>query len=74
METIIKINSDSLNEGFLEGIKKLFPHQTIEIIIQPADTTEYILSNPAYAKELEERIRAYESGSKTIEVNPNELK
>ncbi len=58
METIIKINTDSITPDFIEGIKKLFPHKTVEIIIQPADETEYILSNPVYARELEDRIRS----------------
>ena len=39
----------------------MFPHKTVDIIIQPADATEYILSNPAYAQELQERIADAES-------------
>jgi len=59
METTIRINTDLLNTDFIDGIKKLFPHKTVDIIIQVADDTEYILSNPAYANELQERIEGY---------------
>lgn len=61
METTIKINTDSITQEFIEGIKKLFPHQTVEITIQPADETEYILNNPAFTKVLEDRIAEYEA-------------
>ena len=56
----IRINTDMLTADIIEGIKQMFPHKTVEIIIQPADATDYILSNPAYAKELQERIAEYE--------------
>jgi hypothetical protein len=73
METIIRINTDSLTIEFIEGIKKLFPHKTVEITIQPADETEYILSNPAYAKVLQDRIEAYEAKKELISVKEDEL-
>jgi hypothetical protein len=55
METTIKINTDSLTQEFIEDIQKLFPHQKVEITIQPADETEYVLKNPSSAKVLEDR-------------------
>ena len=60
METTIKINTDSITLEFIEGIKKLFPHKTVEISIQPADETDYILSNPVFAQVLQDRIAEYE--------------
>ena len=33
---------------FIEGIKKFFPHKTVEITIQSADETDNILSNPVF--------------------------
>ena len=56
METTIRINTDQLTTDLLESIKKMFPHKVVDITIQPADETEYILSNPVYARELEDRI------------------
>ena len=73
METTIRINTDMLTMDIMEGIKKMFPHKTIDIIIQPSDETEYILSNHAYAKELEERIAAYETKKETISVKASDL-
>jgi hypothetical protein len=73
METTIRINTDLLTADFIEGIKKLFPHKTVDIIIQAADDTEYILSNPAYASELQERIEAYEKKKDSINLKADEL-
>jgi len=73
METTIRINTDLLNTDFIDGIKKLFPHKTVDIIIQVADDTEYILSNPAYAHELQERIETYEKKKEVINIKADEL-
>jgi len=54
METTIRINTDSLTPEFIEGIKMLFPHKTVEITIQPVDETDYILSNPVFTQVLED--------------------
>lgn len=73
METTITINTDQLNIDVLESIKKMFPHKVVEITIQPADETEYILSNPAYAQELRERLADYESKKEIITLKHQEL-
>ncbi len=73
METTIRINTDLLTADFVDGIKKLFPHKTVDIIIQSADDTEYILSNPAYAKEVQERIEAYNEKKEAITLKADEL-
>lgn len=73
METTIRINTDLLTADFVDGIKKLFPHKTVDIIIQSADDTEYILSNPAYARELEERIASYSAKKEVISIKADEL-
>ncbi len=73
METTIRINTDLLTPEVMEGIKKMFPHKTVDIIVQPADDTEYILDNPSYAKELEERIESYKSKKEAIFLKPEEL-
>jgi len=73
METIIRINTDMLTADIVEGIKRMFPHKTVDIIIQPTDDTDYILSNPAFANELQERIAEYETKKNTIAVKPGEL-
>ncbi|MGQ7867771.1 hypothetical protein [Sunxiuqinia sp. sy24] len=73
METTIKINTDALTPEFIEGIRKLFPHQTVEIFIQPADETDYILSNPVYAQVLQDRIAEYEAKKQQISLKSDEL-
>lgn len=73
METTIRINTDSITPDFIDGIKKLFPHKIVEITIQPADATDYILSNPEYTKVLEERIEEYESKKKAISLKADDL-
>ncbi len=73
METTFKINTDALTPEFIEGIQKLFPHKNVEITIQPADETEYILSNPNYTKVLQDRIEAYESKKQVISLKSDDL-
>ncbi len=73
METTIRINTDMLDDKILDGIKKMFPHKMVDIIVQPSDDTDYILSNPAYAQELQERIEEYETKKKTILIKADEL-
>jgi hypothetical protein len=57
----------------MEGIKKMFPHKTVDITIQSADDTEYILSNPRYANELNERIEEYKRKKEAISLKLDEL-
>jgi len=73
METTIKINTDLITPDFIEGIKKLFPHKVVEINIQPADTTDYILSNPAYTRVLQERIDNYNAKKQVISLKADDL-
>jgi hypothetical protein len=73
METTIKINTDLITPDFIDGIKKLFPHKTVEISIQCADATEHILSNPNYTNVLQERIEKYESKKKVISLKADDL-
>jgi len=73
METTIKINTDAISNEFIQKIKNLFPHKTVEITIRPADETEYILSNPVLTKVLEERITDYETKKKVIILKADDL-
>ncbi len=73
METTFKINTDDITNDFVLAIKKLFPHKTVEITIQPADETEYILSNPAFTQVLEDRIAAYEEKKQGISLKADDL-
>ena len=55
----------------IEGIKKMFPHTAVDITVQTAAETEYMLSNPAYARELEDSVAEYEM--KSIRLKAGEL-
>lgn len=73
METTIRINTDLLTMDVMEGIKKMFPNKTVDIIIQPSDDTDYIMSDPAYANELRERISEYNTKKEVISIKSDEL-
>ncbi|MFN8887316.1 MAG: hypothetical protein ACK5WF_07645 [Cyclobacteriaceae bacterium] len=73
METTIRINTDLLTPEIMEGIKKMFPHKTVDITIHSADDTEYILENPAFANELKERMETYQSKRESILLKPEDL-
>ena len=72
METTIRVHTDNLGD-ITERIKHLFPHKTVDITIQPADETDFILENPVFARELQERIEAYEAKKQVILVKAEEL-
>ncbi|MEP7267799.1 MAG: hypothetical protein ABI844_09245 [Saprospiraceae bacterium] len=73
METTIKINTDHLTTELLDGIRTMFPHKVVEITVQEADETEYLLSNPALTKEIEARIADHNQSKTPIRVDWKEL-
>jgi hypothetical protein len=87
METVIRINTNLLNIDILEGIKKLFLHKKVEILIQEddaeneedtegedEDATEFIMKRPAFAAELLRRIKSIENNeAQLIEVKLEDL-
>lgn len=73
MEKIITINTDAITPEFIERIKELFPHKTVEISIQPADETDNILSNPVFTKVLEDRIAEYDAKKQVVSLRADEL-
>ncbi len=61
MYTLYRLNADELSVEFLESLKTLFRHKTIEIAVCEAETVEqdeaaYLLSNPANRARLLEAI------------------
>jgi len=73
METTIRINTDMLTQDVVNGIKKMSPHKMADIIIRDADETNYTLSNPAYATELEQRIAEYNIKKEAISIKAADL-
>ena len=61
MYTLYRLNADELSVDFLESLKTLFRHKTIEIAVCEAeaveqDETAYLLANPANRARLLEAI------------------
>ncbi len=73
METTITINTDAITPEFIEAIKKLFPHKTVEINIQQADETDNILSNPVFTQVLQDRIAEYEERKQVIALKADDM-
>jgi hypothetical protein len=73
METTFKINTDAITSDFIQAIKKLFPHKTVEITIHASDETDFILSNPVLTKTLEKRIADYENKKQVITLKADDL-
>ncbi len=73
MEATFKINTDFLSIDLIENIKKMYPHKEVEITINPSDTTDYIKNNPAYEKELLQRINDYKIKQNGISLKADEL-
>lgn len=73
METTFRIHTDQLTIEIIENIKYLFPNKMVDITVHQADETDYILENPAYTRELEERIKDYETKKQVISVKAEEL-
>ena len=73
METIYKINTDSITPEFIEGIKILFPNKTAEITFLPADVTEYNYCNPLSDKVVQDKSTVYEAKNEIFTVKMSEV-
>ena len=68
-----KLNTNELTEKLLEMIRKSFPNKEIEITVLEEDATEYLRSNPANEKHINEAIRRIEGGEGLITIDPSTL-
>ena len=75
MEALIKLNINDLSTDFINKLKALFPGVDVEIKLNTdSDETAFILSNPAFANELRQRIAEVENNKEPlIIVNESEL-
>lgn len=69
MRTVFHINTDELDENFLEALKQLYKGQEITISIDTEDETSYLLSDPENRKQLLEARDTEE----VYHFNPEEL-
>lgn len=57
MVSTYRVNIDELTPDFIEGIKKVYQHQEVEIIIREVeDETEYLMKSPENHRRLLESI------------------
>jgi antitoxin YefM len=47
MQNIYRLNAGELDQGFLDSLKAKFKDQDIEIIVNPADETDYLMASEA---------------------------
>jgi antitoxin YefM len=75
MHTTYELNTDDLSIEFIDSLKALFPHKTIEISVceSEPDETEYLLSNPANRKRLLEAIENVSKRENLVTVSIDEL-
>ena len=78
MYTLYRVNADDLNAEFIESIKTLFKHQTIEIAIcEAADTehdeTRYLLNNPANRQHLLNALQHVQQKQQLVTIPLDEL-
>lgn len=73
MITTYKLNSSELSVEWIEKIRQSFPDREIEIRVMEADATEYLKSDPANEKHLNEAISRVEKQEGLISVDPTNL-
>lgn len=78
MYTIYQLNTDELSIEFLESVKALFPHKTIEIAVAEVesvehDETAYLLRDPANRARLSEAIENVAQRRNLVTVDLTDL-
>ena len=67
MEALFRLNIDDLSADFVDKLRALFPGVDVEIKLNTEkDETAFVLSNPAFANELRERIAEVESNKEQL--------
>ena len=74
MITTYKLNVNELTAQFIEQIRKAFPGKEIEITVLEQDATEYLKSNPANERHINEAVERIEKKEGLISVDPASLK
>jgi antitoxin YefM len=68
MQNIYRLNASELDENFLESLKAKFKDQEIEIIVNPADETDYLIASEANRTRLLKAVENIKQRSQLIEV------
>ena len=75
MTATFKLNSDELNEGFLEKLRQMFGKKNIEVVVYEADVdeTELIRANPQLHARLMEAKDRVDNRHGLVEVDVDSL-
>ena len=74
MIATFKLNVNELTAQLLEQIRKAFPGKEIEITVVEQDATEYLKSNSANERHVNEAVERIEKNEGLISVDPASLK
>jgi hypothetical protein len=69
-----KLNANEVTVQLIEMIKKNFPGKEIEITVLEQDATEYLKSNVANEKHINEAIGRIEKNDNLIQIDIDKLK
>nr|VFK80143.1 MAG: antitoxin YefM [Candidatus Kentron sp. SD] len=78
MYTTYRLNADELTPGFLDALKTLFKHKTIEISVCDTeqierDETAYLLGNPVNRARLLEAVENVANGQNLVSVDLDDV-
>jgi antitoxin YefM len=68
MQNIYRLNASELDQNFLESLKAKFKDQEIEIIVNPADETDYLMASEANRTRLLKAVENIKQRSQLVEV------
>jgi antitoxin YefM len=68
MQNIYRLNASELDQNFLESLKTKFKDQEIEIIVNPADETDYLIASEANRTRLLKAVENIKQRSQLVEV------
>lgn len=78
MYSLYRLNTDELSNDFVDALKRLFPHKTIEISVcesegAASDETTYLLADPANRLRLLEAIENVANRRDLVTVKLDDL-
>jgi antitoxin YefM len=73
MQNIYRLNASELDQGFLDSLKAKFKDQEIEIIVNPADETDYLMASEANRTRLLKAVENIKQNSQLVEVTLEEI-
>ena len=74
MITTYRLNTNELTAQLLDLIRKSFPGKEIEITVLEEDTTDYLKSNPANQRHINEAVQRIEKNQGLFDYKPSSKK